>query len=176
MARIYTRTGDEGDTGVVGGKRLRKDAPLVEAMGDVDELNAVIGLARACGTDEETDAELAVIQNELFEVGAALAGAGPPDGFLPVGRLEQVIDRLQERLPPLREFILPGGSLAAAHLHHARAVCRRAERSVVAVLADRGEVGTILVYLNRLSDLLFVLARTANARSAVQEVVWRKSE
>ncbi|MEW5883697.1 MAG: cob(I)yrinic acid a,c-diamide adenosyltransferase [Armatimonadota bacterium] len=176
MARIYTRSGDKGDTGLVGGERLPKDDPLVQAIGDVDELNAVIGVARACGVGEELDAALAVIQNELFEVGAALAGAEPADGFPPVSRLEQAIDQFEERLPPLREFILPAGSPQAAHLHHARAVCRRAERSVVAAFAGRAVVGAILVYLNRLSDLLFVLARTANARSAVQEVVWRKSE
>jgi len=176
MARIYTRSGDKGDTGLVGGERLPKDDPLVQAIGDVDELNAVIGVARASGADEELDAALAAIQNELFDVGAALAGAEPPDSFPPVARLEQAIDDLEEQLPPLREFILPAGSPQAAHLHHARAVCRRAERSVVGAFAGRAVVGAILVYLNRLSDLLFVLARTANARSAVQEVVWRKSE
>lgn len=178
MARIYTRSGDKGDTGMVGGSRVGKDDPLVQAIGDVDELNAVIGVARASGADEELDTALAAIQNELFEVGAALAGAEAPAGFPPVERLERTIDLLQERLPPLREFILPGGSPLAAHVHHARAVCRRAERSVVAASrhSDRSMFAAVVVYLNRLSDLLFVLARTANARSAVQEVVWRKSE
>lgn len=178
MARIYTRSGDKGDTGMVGGSRVGKDDPLVQAIGDVDELNAVIGVARSSGADEGLDHALAAIQNELFEVGAALAGAEPPAGFPPVERLERAIDLLQKRLPPLREFILPGGSPLAAHVHHARAVCRRAERSVVAASrhSDREVFAAVVVYLNRLSDLLFVLARTANARSAVQEVVWRKSE
>jgi cob(I)alamin adenosyltransferase len=178
MARIYTRSGDKGETGLVGGARVRKDDPLVQAIGDVDELNALIGVARASGADDDLDAALSEIQNELFEVGAALAGAETPAGFPPVNRLEQAIDRLQERLPPLREFILPGGSPLAAHLHHARTVCRRAERSVVGASghADRDVLASVVVYLNRLSDLLFVLARTANARSAVQEVVWRKPE
>lgn len=172
MARIYTRTGDKGDTGLVGGRRISKDDLLIHAIGDVDELNAAIGVARAHGSDGDVDEMLATIQNDLFGVGAALAGSDS-FGTPPVERIERAIDHFQEGLPPLREFILPAGSPQAAHLHYARAVCRRAERSVVAVSSN---AGGILVYLNRLSDLLFVLARTANVRSAVQETVWRKSE
>lgn len=175
MARIYTRTGDKGDTGLVGGRRISKDDLLIRAIGDVDELNAAIGVARAHGSDGEVDEILTTVQNDLFGVGAALAG-GDSFGTPPVERIERAIDHFQEGLPPLREFILPAGSPQAAHLHYARAVCRRAERSVVAVIPRSSHARGILVYLNRLSDLLFVLARTANARSAVQETVWRKSE
>lgn len=167
MARIYTKTGDKGETGLHGGGRVSKSDPLMAALGDVDELNAHIGVARfhfAAWAD--VDGLLARIQNDLFALGASLAGAvGKPPSEIP---LEQAIDRLQSELEPLRNFILPGGMQGAAALHVARAVCRRAERSLVALGGQDAGVR----YLNRLSDLLFVLGRTANRRSGVSDVKW----
>lgn len=175
--KIYTKTGDNGQTGLFGGQRVAKDSLRVHAYGTADECNAAIGVARAALPPPELDALLARIQNQLFVVGADLATPGesasiPRVGADDVAFLEQAIDDLEESLEPLRQFILPGGTAAAAHLHLARTICRRAERWVVS-LAQAEPVNTlVLVYLNRLSDLLFVAARAANARAATPDVPW----
>jgi cob(I)alamin adenosyltransferase len=184
LTRIYTRTGDRGDTSLATGERARKSDLRVEAYGSVDETNACIGLGRLhTGSDPALDPMLARIQNELFDLGADLAtpARGEAEGVQPlrildvqVERLEQEIDRLNGELAPLSSFVLPGGSPAAAALHLARTVCRRAERLAVA-LADRpGEdvSPAALRYLNRLSDLLFTAARWANAKGET-DVLWR---
>jgi cob(I)alamin adenosyltransferase len=177
--KIYTKTGDGGDTGLLGGRRVPKDDPRVCAYGDVDELNALLGVVRAHGEDTETDALLARIQRDLFALGAQLAdpeaavtarvektALGDPT------HLETAIDLRDARLPALRAFILPGGSRCGAFLHLARTVCRRAERSVIALShADRVDE-RIVVYLNRLSDLLFVMARDENHRLHQPEDTW----
>ncbi|MGQ9547472.1 MAG: cob(I)yrinic acid a,c-diamide adenosyltransferase [Roseiflexus sp.] len=175
--KIYTRTGDEGETGLWGGLRVPKDAPRVQAYGTVDECNAAIGVARAAGVGAELDAPLARVQNDLFVVGADLATLGeaasiPRIDQEAVQALEQAIDALEARLEPLRQFILPGGSLAAAYLHLARTICRRAERWVVALSHSEPVNPQVTVYLNRLSDLLFVAARFANANTGVPDVPW----
>jgi cob(I)alamin adenosyltransferase len=189
--RIYTRTGDEGSTVLFGGKRFRKDAPLIEAFGTVDELNAALGMARALGPDAETDARLAVIQNDLFRLGADLSTPFEEDrtrGRLVIERLEPErtaqleawIDAMEDELPPLANFILPGGHPAAAALHTARTICRRAERRCAALASSEAGGGlainpAILPYINRLSDLLFVLARVVNYRNGVPDVIWSPS-
>lgn len=173
ISKVYTRTGDKGETSLVGGTRVSKASPRVDSYGEVDELNSVIGLARARLSDEEIDALLGKIQNDLFTLGADLAS--PPEIDVPrinesfVEALEQASDLYLSELEPLKEFILPGGSEAGAALHLARTVARRAERRVVA-LAETEEVNSLtVVYLNRLSDLLFILARTVNHREAIPE-------
>ena len=183
LNRIYTRTGDDGTTRLATGEKLSKAAVRVEAYGAVDETNATLGLARLhTAGDAEFDAMLARIQNELFDLGADLATPSKPDeaeGTVlrvsdgQVARLETEIDRLNAALPPLASFVLPGGTPAAASLHLARTVCRRAEREAVRLL-EAGETvsGPALRYLNRLSDLLFVAARHANDRGAI-EVFWK---
>ncbi len=178
--KIYTKTGDRGDTSLYGGQRVPKDALRIEAYGTVDELNSVLGLARAENTDTHIDGILEAIQNDLFELGADLAtpqsverGKVTRMESRDVQGLEKVIDDLQERLKPLRSFILPGGSPVAARIHFARTVCRRAERTVVRLSRNEDIGDTVMIYLNRLSDLLFVLARYANARAGVPEVKWR---
>lgn len=177
---LYTKTGDTGDTALFDGTRVTKADPRVDAYGEVDELNACIGLARSATPDEATREELARIQAELFAIGARLADPASkiagrvtkaviaPDA---VGRLEQFIDACDAGLPPLRRFILPGGSPAGAALHLARTVCRRAERRIVA-LGREAVDPHVLVYINRLSDLLFVMARVANQRAGVAELEW----
>jgi cob(I)alamin adenosyltransferase len=180
--KIYTKTGDSGDTGLLAPGRVRKDHPRIEAYGTVDELNAALGLARASGLGEDIDRVIGRAQNELFSLGAQLAAVDPrsaPDSAISsdhVGALERDIDHLGRSLPPLTQFILPGGSASAAALHVARTVCRRAERRVVS-LRDREHqaVSEILIqYLNRLSDLLFVAARAANHHRGVGDEVWSK--
>ena len=182
LTRIYTRLGDEGDTHLGDMSRVRKTSARVVAYGDVDELNSLIGVARAQDPGDARDARLAAIQNDLFDLGADLCV--PPGGeggerlrvtSGQVERLERWCDEVNVELPSLTSFVLPAGSPAAAALHHARAVCRRAERSAVA-LADAEEVGAeALAYLNRLSDLLFILARAANA-GAGGDVLWEPGE
>lgn len=180
--KIYTRAGDAGQTGLFGGPRIRKDADRLEAYGTVDELNACLGLARAEGPAPEMDKVLERVQNELFDVGAELATLDPAGrGTLLIGpahaeALEQAIDRFEESLPPLRQFVLPGGSRLAAALHVARTVCRRAERRIVTLInnAEEPVSPAILVYLNRLGDLLFVLARRANDEAGCGDVPWRR--
>lgn len=183
LNRIYTRTGDDGTSGLVDGSRLPKGDALFAAMGDVDEANSAIGLA-ALAVEGELSRRLLTIQNDLFDLGADLAtpaGTGP-DPFAPgemelrivpaqVERLESEIDAMNEGLEPLRSFILPGGSEAAARLHIARAIARRAERSAVAARQGRLINPLALAYLNRLSDWLFVAARHVNAGGA-GDVLW----
>ena len=178
--KIYTKTGDAGETGLFGGTRVSKADPRVAAYGDVDELNAHLGVARASDPGIVIDAMLDRIQRDLFAVGARLADprrkiaervekASVDDQD--VARLEGWIDDLEAGLRPLRKFILAGGSPAGAHLHLARTVCRRAERAVVGLGTDAVEP-VIVIYLNRLSDLLFVMARAANAHAGADEIEW----
>jgi cob(I)alamin adenosyltransferase len=179
--KIYTRTGDEGITGLLGNRRVPKDDMRIEAYGTIDELNAVLGLARAQGLDPAADSLTAELQDELFVVGSALADPDPAGKYHQAiqpdhaQRLETIIDALEAELPPLTQFILPGGSLPAAQLHLARTVCRRAERLVVRLARQPGAdvPAALIVYLNRLSDLLFVLARAVNHRAQVADVPWR---
>lgn len=181
MSRIYTRTGDAGETGLFGGGRVRKSSARVTAYGEVDELNAVLGWALTRIEDDEIAPRLRVIQGDLFALGAHLAT--PPDArsraHLPPlpeerpGEFEGWIDAAEAQLDPLHSFILPGGAEAGAALHLARTVCRRAERGVVALAGEEEVAPAILVYLNRLSDLLFDLARLANRRAGVEETPWR---
>lgn len=181
--KIYTKTGDAGETGLLGGRRVRKDDLRIEAYGTVDELNAFLGLARCEALPAEVATTLERVQNELFAVGAELATTNPakrrPEFIAEahIETLEREIDHLETKLPPLKEFILPGGNRGASQLHVARAVCRRAERLVVSLMNDPGsEVSPRMVkYLNRLSDYLFVAARAANWLAGVPDVPWKKS-
>jgi len=178
--KIYTKTGDSGQTGLFGGPRVRKDDARVEAYGEVDELNAAVGAARALVEDPEIDRELSKIQEELFCVGAELATPQdanarmtlPPVDAAWAGRLEQAMDAWDGELPPLSRFVIPGGTRTAAALHVARATCRRAERRVVALAGTTPVAPAVLVYLNRLSDFLFVAARLANHRARRDEPLW----
>jgi cob(I)alamin adenosyltransferase len=177
--KIYTKTGDDGTTGLFGGARVKKASSRVDAYGTVDELNACIGVARATGLDVESDAVLAHMQVDLFTLGAELACAAGKEGKLGMQlleakdalRLELDIDAAEAKLVALQTFILPGGSPQAAALHLARTVCRRAERAVLA-LEDTPPRPDIVIYLNRASDLLFVLARRANAETKIMDVPW----
>jgi cob(I)alamin adenosyltransferase len=178
--KIYTKTGDSGQTSLFDNSRVSKADERVDAYGDVDELNACLGAARTAGLDAPLASAIDVIQRELFAVGARLADPSAriaarvtkaAVGDTDVARLEQLIDGLEAELPPLRRFILPGGSPAGAWLHLARTVCRRAERRVVALGSDAVDP-ILIVYLNRLSDLLFVMARAANQRAGVAETEW----
>lgn len=181
--KIYTRSGDEGETGLFGGGRVRKDALRVAAYGSVDEANAAVGWARAAlpAGAADVDAVLASVQHRLFDVGADLAtplGAAARDHLDPpsaedVAALERAIDHAEEELPPLRAFVLPAGAPASAALQLARAVVRRAEREAVALAASEAVNPVALAYLNRLSDLLFVLARVVNVRAGIGDVPWR---
>jgi cob(I)alamin adenosyltransferase len=173
ITRVYTKSGDAGETSLVDGSRVSKADPRVAAYGDVDELNSWLGLARVGLPDQQLNESLEKVQNELFIVGADLAS--PMTIEVPriaedhVTEMEQLIDHLLEELEPLREFILPGGTQFGSTLHLARTVARRAERSVAA-LAEREEINEhALKYLNRLSDLLFVMARVANQRAGVKD-------
>jgi cob(I)alamin adenosyltransferase len=179
--KIYTKTGDDGTTGILGRGRVSKDDLRIAAYGTVDEINAVLGVARAHGLDALAEPIVAQLQNELFVVGSALADPSPEGQFhnaitqAHVEQLEHTIDALEAELKPLVQFILPGGVPAAAQLHLARTVCRRAERLVVELSHKPGEAvaRSALVYLNRLSDLLFVLARAVNHRARVADVIWK---
>jgi cob(I)alamin adenosyltransferase len=180
VAKIYTRRGDDGSTGLFGGPRVRKDDLRVVAYGDVDELNSALGMAREELPEGDLRALVDSFQSELFDLGAELATPDtsqapkevPRVSAQSVTRLEQEIDRLTDELPPMKNFILPGGSRAGAALHFCRTVCRRAERKVVE-LADSAPVSAeALAYLNRLSDLLFVMARAANLRAGGREIPW----
>lgn len=176
MSRIYTRTGDYGETGLIGGKRVSKDSPSIQAVGSLDELNALIGLARSHPLPARVDKVLQLAQNDLFAIGADVAS---PDGAKRSSRqigdkavraLEQEIDFFEESLQPLKRFILPGGSPAGATLHLVRAVARRTERCCVALSGIKGLNPSILCYLNRLSDLCFVVARYVNHRRSTPEM------
>ncbi len=180
ITRVYTRTGDDGTTSLGGGKRVRKDSLRIEAYGTIDELNSQIGAALAAGLNEQIAPELQAIQNDLFHLGSDLCVLEEEKERRPVPRieerhvaaLERVMDRLSEELPPLENFVLPGGSPGAAQLHVARTVCRRAGRLLVAL----GRVEAIgphtIEYVNRLSDALFVMARHENPRRGVPDVLW----
>jgi cob(I)alamin adenosyltransferase len=177
--KIYTRTGDTGQTALFDNSRVSKADPRVDAYGEVDELNAWLGVVRAAGVDPEIDAALVDLQRDLFAVGAQLADPSEriagrvTKAFISdasVARLESSIDRLEQELPPLTHFILAGGSQAGAALHVARTVCRRAERRIVAL--DPRADPLVVRYMNRLSDLLFVLARVVNHRAGRPETEW----
>ena len=181
--KIYTKTGDRGETGLFGGKRVRKDNPRIVAYGDVDELNALVGVARGLMENKEMDAVLHKIQNDLFDIGAVLATPekkkleGKASGFIrqeDIAYLEKTIDRLETELVPLRSFILPGGSAPAAALHVARTVCRRAEREIVRLSESEPVELDLLAYINRLSDCLFVMARWINHKNKIADTIWEK--
>ena len=180
--KIYTKTGDTGDTGLFGGGRVAKNHPRVEAYGDVDELNAMLGMVRAADPMPRVDEVLVPIQRDLFAIGALLA---TPDrdkmqkhldkarvDDARVAELERAIDDGDAELEPLKSLIVPGGTPKAAALHVARTVCRRAERRVVELATDTEIPQVVVIYLNRLSDLLFTLARVANRRAGAGEVTW----
>ncbi|MCS5626957.1 MAG: cob(I)yrinic acid a,c-diamide adenosyltransferase [Planctomycetes bacterium] len=182
ITSVTTGDGDGGETGLGGGQVVSKDSLRIEALGGVDELNALIGLALAGELAEDVAEELGMVQNDLFDLGADLAvletdkpaeGACRIEG-VQVDRLGNKIDTLQRELGPLEEFILPGGAAGAATLHLARTVCRRAERAVVALRRDEAIGSRVIPYLNRLSDLLFVLARRQNQAEGKPETHWRK--
>lgn len=180
--KIYTKTGDDGQTGLFGGGRVEKDDQRVDAYGEVDELNAVLGMARAVELMPRVDEVIVPIQRDLFSIGALLA---TPDHDRMreqlakaridderIAELERAIDSCEQELEPLRSFILPGGTPKSAALHVARTVCRRAERRVVALKRSVDVPDLVIIYLNRLSDLLFMLARVANKRAGAGEVTW----
>lgn len=180
--KIYTRTGDTGETALFGGGRVRKDHPRTSAYGDVDELNSAIGVARAAAPTEMFDDLLDGVQRDLFAIGGRLATPEPEKvakaiakAVLPperVASLERVMDEAEGELPPLRAFVIPGGTPKAAAFHLARTVCRRAERGAVRLAREEEVPAEILVYLNRLSDLLFTLARLANHRAGAGDATW----
>lgn len=181
--KIYTKTGDGGETALFGGPRVMKSDHRVEAYGEVDELNAALGVVRAGLEDPEIERQLSLVQSELFALGAELAtpheakarSAVPPIDPAWAARLEAAIDGWDGELPPLTSFILPAGTRTAASLHLARCICRRAERRVVALAAEAAVSPEALVYLNRLSDFLFVAARLANLRAGRPETPWKPS-
>jgi cob(I)alamin adenosyltransferase len=178
--KIYTKTGDRGETGLFGGARVSKASLRVQAYGEVDELNSVLGLVRSEPFDAALDLLLGHVQSQLFNLGAELAA--DPDSKVALGiplvsesevaQLEQAIDRAETELAPLKTFVLPGGSRAAAYLHLARTVCRRAERTLVLLGQSQPVRDESLRYLNRLSDALFVFARLANHRAGIADVPW----
>jgi cob(I)alamin adenosyltransferase len=180
--KIYTRSGDEGDTGLFGGGRVPKDHARVAAYGDVDELNSAIGMVRAAAPAELFDALLASVQRDLFAIGGHLATPDPERVTRAlekaalsedrVAEFERAIDAADQELPPLKAFVLPAGTAKAAALHLARTVCRRAERSVVRLAREAEVHALFIVYLNRLSDLLFTLARLANHRAGIGDTTW----
>jgi cob(I)alamin adenosyltransferase len=177
--KIYTRTGDGGETSLLGGGRVPKSALRVDTYGDVDELNSSLGVARTRATHDEVRSTLSAVQKDLFSVGAILAN---PTGQLSsdkvtlddsaVKKLEELIDRFESQLEPLKAFILPGGSTGGASLHHARSVCRRAERKMVELAGNEPFPPVAVIYMNRLSDLLFVLARLENKHQGIEEETW----
>lgn len=182
LSKIYTRTGDDGTTGLVGGERVKKIAPRVQAYGDVDELNAHVGLCVTLASQKGITAiatNLSTIQNELFDLGSELAcPKGIPGPGIPatspeqVSKLEDLIDFFNKDLPTLNSFVLPGGSLLNAHLHIARTICRRAERSILSLHEEESVSETIRHYMNRLSDLLFVMSRAASTHEGIKEYLW----
>jgi len=189
ITKVYTRTGDRGETGLVGGKRVAKDSPRVEAYGAIDELNSIVGLARAFNEERLgrhdahrfLDLTLRQIQDELFDLGSELAT--PPDAFQggmyrvgerEVKKIEQLIDECQKELTPLRSFVLPGGGKIGAYLHQCRTVCRRAEREILR-LSRAEDIGEWPVkYVNRLSDLFFVMSRWISRQTGEAEYLWQR--
>jgi cob(I)alamin adenosyltransferase len=189
ITRVYTRTGDKGETALVGGKRVPKDSQRIEAYGTIDELNAIVGLARAFNEEKLTESEahrfldlvLRQIQDELFDLGSELAT--PPDffqeGMYRVGerevkKIEQLIDECQKSLEPLKSFVLPGGGKLGAYLHQCRTVCRRAEREILRLSRVEEMSDWPLKYVNRLSDLFFVLSRWISKQSGEEEYLWQR--
>lgn len=178
--KIYTKTGDAGETGLFGGGRVSKDDLRVDAYGEVDELNAALGLARSLTLPEDLDALVGRLQEQLFTVGAVLATPEGTKASTHIPRvqpawilaMEDAIDRLETELAPMTHFILPGGASGASALHLGRTICRRAERRVVRLLKHQPVQADVAVYLNRLSDLLFVMARAANHRAGQADVKW----
>jgi len=174
LSKIYTRTGDRGTTGLGDGTRVDKDSPRIEAFGTVDELNSAIGLLLAHELPEDVRDHLTGIQHDLFDLGGELSVPGRKAMTEDrVGRLEEILDTLNAPLPPLKQFILPGGRETAALCHLARAVCRRAERRTVGLAKLEAVSETTIHYLNRLSDLLFVTARVLNSRAGSPDVLWQ---
>jgi cob(I)alamin adenosyltransferase len=179
LTRIYTRTGDGGETGLADGSRVAKDAPRIEAMGAIDELNSALGVLLAEALPDELRACLTDAQNDLFDLGGELSVPGHPIlAESHVARLEAALDAFNAGLPALKDFILPGGSRAAALAHVARTVCRRAERRVVTLANTKGETVPALAcpYLNRLSDLLFVASRVLNRYAGGGDVLWQQGK
>jgi len=177
LTKIYTRTGDGGSTGLADGTRVPKDSPLIEAIGAVDELNSLLGVLLAEALPDEVRACLTDVQHDLFDLGGELSRPGHAimtDAY--VARLERALDRFNGELPPLKDFILPGGSRAAALAHVARTVCRRAERRLVTLARKKSAPPYAVRYLNRLSDLLFVVARTLNRASSTPDVLWQQGK
>jgi cob(I)alamin adenosyltransferase len=181
LDRIYTRTGDEGMTGLGGGRRVSKDSARVRAYGTVDELNSSLGVALALGLSDRLASELPTIQNELFDLGADLCWPSDDErrDRIPtvqprhVENLERIIDELNALVGPLTNFILPGGAAGAAQLHVSRTICRRAERETITLSHDEPIGELVLAYLNRLSDALFVMARFENQERGVAEPLWQ---
>ncbi len=182
MAKIYTKTGDDGTTGLVGGTRVKKYDPRLEAYGTIDELNAVVGVIRSCKIPDDVSTLLVEIQNKLFNIGSRLASDAKGQRITEklaitenhIAYIEKAIDEMEKDLPKLRQFILPGGDLAAAQCHVARTVCRRAERRILEFAENDNAQPEIIRYINRLSDLFFVLARKMGAISGVQDVPWKQ--
>ncbi|MBA62097.1 MAG: ATP:cob(I)alamin adenosyltransferase [Planctomycetaceae bacterium] len=176
--KIYTRTGDSGETGLAGGGRVSKDSLVIETVGTIDEVNAVLGIVRSFSLPDNIQNQLQETQSRLFDAGAVVASKEGYDCGVAIEAkesewLEKRIDEFTQELPTLRHFILPGGHPAAAHTHQARSVCRRAERLLVSLQEEtENPLGDILIYLNRLSDYLFVLARTLNALHSEKEMIW----
>jgi cob(I)alamin adenosyltransferase len=178
--KIYTRTGDDGSTGLLGKGRVQKSAPRVEAYGSVDELNASLGVVRVLDRERWLESEIGAIQSQLFQLGAELATVAPEHlakleriSDADITALEGWIDRLDADLPALKNFVLPGGTALAAELHRARTVCRRAERRLIALRQEEAVEPRLVAYLNRLADLLFVMARWCNQRAGVAEIEWQ---
>jgi len=177
LTKIYTRTGDAGTTGLASGSRIPKDAPRIEAIGAVDELNSALGVLLAESLPSAVSACLGEAQNDLFDLGGELSVPGHTImSKAHTERLERELDRFNAGLPPLKDFVLPGGTRAAALAHVARTVCRRAERRVVALTRQHKVAPALPAYLNRLSDLLFVLSRELNRAAAISEVLWRQGK
>lgn len=177
LTRIYTRTGDDGTTGLANGARVPKDASRIEAMGAIDELNSTVGLVLAEALPEAIQASLLAVQHDLLDMGGELCVPGHAIiGAAHVVRLEKELDRLNAALPALEEFVLPGGSRAAAAAHLARTVCRRAERRLVALARLESAPPLLLHYLNRLSDLLFVVSRALNRHAGRSDVLWQQGK
>lgn len=177
LTRIYTRTGDGGTTGLADGSRVSKDSPPVEAIGAVDELNSALGVLLAESLPDDLRSCLTGVQHDLFDLGGELSQCGHPimtNAY--VARLEALLEHYNAALPPLKDFVLPGGSRTAALAHVARAVCRRAERRLVALAAKDGRSLLAVQYLNRLSDLLFVLARVCNREAGHPDVLWQQGK
>ncbi|WP_455206244.1 cob(I)yrinic acid a,c-diamide adenosyltransferase [Kaarinaea lacus] len=174
LSKIYTRTGDKGTTGLSDGSRVAKDHARITAIGDVDELNSVIGIILAQKLDEHIHSTLTNIQHNLFNLGGELSLPGYPlIKHQHVTYIETRLDDLNKNLPPLKDFVLPGGTLTAAFVHQARSVCRRAERSLVSLKSQENVSDSVMQYINRLSDFLFVLARHINKQSGQSDILWK---